>query len=43
MAGKKPGSSLNAGAIGYSLLRRQEAMKRLKSAESFAVAGGGGR
>jgi arylsulfatase len=37
------GSSLNAGEIGYGLLRRQEAMKRLKSVEGFAVAGGGGR
>jgi arylsulfatase len=37
------GSSLNAGEIGYGLLRRTEAMKRLKSVEGFAVAGGGGR
>ena len=37
------GSSLNAGGIGYGTLRQAEAMKRLKSVESFAVAGGGGR
>ncbi|HEY5758347.1 MAG TPA: arylsulfatase [Steroidobacter sp.] len=37
------GSSLNAGEIGYGLLQRSEAMKRLKSVEAFAVAGGGGR
>ena len=37
------GSSLNAGEIGYGLLQRTEAMKRLKSVEAFAVAGGGGR
>jgi arylsulfatase len=37
------GTSLNAGSIGYSMLRQAEAMKRLKSVESFATAGGGGR
>jgi arylsulfatase len=37
------GHSLNAGQIGYGLLQRKEAMDRLKSVESFAVAGGGGR
>lgn len=37
------GHSLNAGQIGYGLLRQTEAMKRLKSVEAFAVAGGGGR
>ena len=36
------GSSLNAANIGYGLLRQQEAMKRLKDVESFAVAGGAG-
>jgi hypothetical protein len=34
---------LKAGEIGYGLLQRTEAMKRLKSVEGFAVAGGGGR
>jgi len=37
------GTSLNAGSIGYGMLRQAEAMKRLKSVESFATAGGGGR
>ncbi len=37
------GSSLNAGGIGYGLLRQQEAMKRLKSVESLTAAGGSGR
>ncbi|HEX5049608.1 MAG TPA: arylsulfatase [Gammaproteobacteria bacterium] len=39
----QPGSTLNPGGINYGLLRQQEAMKRLKDVESFAVAGGGGR
>jgi len=34
------GSSLNAGGIGYGLLKQTEAMKRLKEVESFATAGG---
>lgn len=34
------GSSLNAGGIGYGLLKQVEAMKRLKEVESFATAGG---
>jgi arylsulfatase len=34
------GSSLNAGGIGYGLLKQAEAMKRLKEVESFATAGG---
>jgi arylsulfatase A-like enzyme len=34
------GTSLNAGEIGYRLLERAEAMKRLKSVERFATAGG---
>jgi hypothetical protein len=38
----QPGSSLNAAGIGYGLLRQQEAMKRLKDVEGFAVAGGSG-
>ena len=37
------GSSLNAGSIGYPMLRTEDAMKRLKTVESFATAGGGGR
>jgi arylsulfatase len=36
------GNTLNAAGIGYPLLRQQEAMKRLQSLETFAVAGGGG-
>ncbi len=35
------GSSLNAGAIGYAMVRQEEAMKRLASVEGFATAGGG--
>jgi arylsulfatase len=35
------GSSLNASAIGYAMVRQEEAMKRLASVESFATAGGG--
>lgn len=34
------GSSLNAGGIGYGLLKQAEAMKRLKDVETFATAGG---
>lgn len=37
------GSSLNAGGIGYGLLRQEEAMKRLKTFESLTAAGGSGR
>jgi hypothetical protein len=37
------GSSLNAGGIGYGLLRQEEAMKRLKTVESLTAAGGSGR
>jgi len=33
------GSSLNAGGIGYGLLKQEEAMKRLKSVEAFATGG----
>lgn len=35
------GSSLNAGAIGYGLVRQEDALKRLGAVESFATAGGG--
>jgi arylsulfatase len=34
------GSSLNAGGIGYGMLKQQEALKRLKEVETFATAGG---
>jgi arylsulfatase A-like enzyme len=34
------GTSLNAGQIGYGLLERAEAMKRLKRVERFGTAGG---
>ena len=37
------GSSLNAGGIGYGLLRQEEAMKRLKTVETLTAAGGSGR
>jgi arylsulfatase len=33
------GSSLNAGNINYSMLKQQEALKRLKEVESFATGG----
>jgi arylsulfatase len=36
------GSSLNASNIGYGLVRQQDALKRLKSVERFATAGGAG-
>lgn len=34
------GSSLNAGAIGYGLVRQEEALNRLGAVERFATAGG---
>ncbi len=37
------GSTLNPAGIGYNLLRQEDAMKRLREVESFAVAGGSGR
>lgn len=35
------GNSLNAGSIGYAMIRQEEALKRLGTVERFATAGGG--